>query len=75
MSRADENRAAYAAKCRAAEQARCAALGVPTFAEAKAARKAKRASKPRKSRRTEDSAIANHVDGFDRDNLGESPDY
>jgi hypothetical protein len=25
--------------------------------------------------RTEDSRTANHVDGYDRDDLGESPDY
>lgn len=30
---------------------------------------------PKRKFRTEDSRLANHVDGYDRDNLGESPDY
>lgn len=47
MPTKEEKREAYRAKCRATEAARCAALGVPTFAEAQAARKAKRKrSKP-----------------------------
>lgn len=40
------------------------------FLRDKRNRKTRRAAK-----RHEDSRIANHVDGLDRDDLGESPDY
>jgi hypothetical protein len=32
-------------------------------------------AKAKRVQRTEDSRVANHIDGLDRDNLGESPDY
>jgi len=36
----------------------------------------RKARKPRKTaKRWEDERTANHIDGFDRDDLGYSPDY
>jgi hypothetical protein len=62
MTKKEQRRAAYQEKCRAANPG-----SPPPAPKAKRSRRA--------FRRTEDSRIANHIDGFDRDDLGESPDF
>jgi hypothetical protein len=62
-----EKRADFLARCKTAQ------------AEANAAREAllppKRSRKKAAPARHEDSRVANRIDGYDRDDLGESPDF
>lgn len=67
MTKADK-RAAYVAKCQAAELARREALGIKPQPRTVAGRPY------RAAKRQEDTRTANRIDGFDRDDLGDSFD-